>query len=108
MTYTTLAIAAVIITVLLDLLLLRTRLLLTKRYWLFMAIMSVLFFVINGILTALPVVIYASHAITGLRLVTIPIEDTGYLFSLVTSTISIYEKLSRGPIRASEAHDHAH
>jgi lycopene cyclase domain-containing protein len=108
MTYTTLVLAAVVVAVLLDVLLLRTRILLTKRYWLFMAIMSLLFFVVNGILTALPVVIYASHAITGLRLVTIPIEDAGYLFSLVTSTISIYERLSRGKTRRTAAHDHAH
>jgi lycopene cyclase domain-containing protein len=108
MTYTTLVIAAVVITIVLDLLLLRSRVLLTKRYWLFMALMSLLFFVVNGILTALPVVIYASHAITGLRLVTIPIEDAGYMFSLVTSTISTYERLSRGKTRRMATHDHAH
>jgi lycopene cyclase domain-containing protein len=95
MTYTELVLIAVAATILLDLLVLRTRILLMKRYWIFMGVMSIFFFLANGILTALPVVVYSSHAIIGLRLVTIPIEDAGYMFSLVTSTISIYQRLSR-------------
>jgi len=95
MTYTGIVLLFVLMAVLLDLLLLRTRILLTARYWLFFAVMLVPFCLINGILTALPVVSYASHAIIGLRFFTIPIEDFGYMFALVTPVISIYTALSR-------------
>ena len=95
MTYTTLALIAAAVAVLLDLVLLRTRVLLTRRYWLFFGVMTVFFLVVNGILTALPVVAYSSHAIIGVRLYTIPIEDIAYMFALVTPTIAIYERLGR-------------
>jgi lycopene cyclase domain-containing protein len=97
MTYTEIVALAVVATVILDLFVLRSRIILTRRYWIFMAVMTVLFFVVNGILTALPVVTYSSHAIIGLRLVTIPVEDIGYLFSLVTSTVAMYQRLQRRP-----------
>jgi len=99
MTYTQLVLVAIGITIALDLLALRTRVLFSKRYWIFFGIMSVFFFLVNGILTALPVVSYSSHVIIGLRLYTIPIEDAGYMFSLVTATIVIYERLSRTALR---------
>jgi hypothetical protein len=38
---------------------------------------------------------YSSHAITGLRVISIPIEDFAYLFALITPTIAMYEFLSK-------------
>ena len=100
MTYTTLACAAVLLAVLLDLLLLRTRVVLTRRFAVFAAVMLLFFLVVNGILTGLPVVMYSPHAITGLRVHSIPIEDFLYLFSLITPTVSVYEYLSARRERA--------
>ncbi len=99
MTYTELVTIAVAAAILLDLLILRTRILLMKRYWIFIGAIAIFFFLVNGILTALPVVVYSSHAIIGLRLVTIPIEDVGYMFTLVTASVSIYEWLCRSTKR---------
>ncbi|MBN1448990.1 MAG: lycopene cyclase domain-containing protein [Bacteroidetes bacterium] len=95
MTYTTIVLIAAAVALLLDVAVLRTRLLLQKRYWLFMAVMTLFFLVVNGILTALPIVMYSPQAITGLRVITIPIEDFPYMYALVTPTIALYEWLSR-------------
>lgn len=94
MTYTALALIAACLALLLDLALLRTRVVLTRRYVIFTAVMLLFFFMVNGILTGLPVVIYAPHAITGYRVSSIPIEDFIYLFALITPTITIYEHLA--------------
>lgn len=94
MTYTALALIAATTALLLDLVLLRTRVILTRRYAIFAVVMLVFFFMVNGILTGLPVVVYAPHAITGYRVSSIPIEDFIYLFALITPTITIYEYLA--------------
>lgn len=52
------------------------------------------FFIINGILTALPVVIYNNEENLNVRLFTIPIEDTIYSFLLLGINITIYQFLS--------------
>ena len=95
MTYTEIVLIAAAVTLLLDLIVLRTRLLLRKRYWVFMGVMTFFFLVVNGILTALPIVMYSPQAIIGLRVITIPIEDFAYMYALVTPTIALYEWLSR-------------
>jgi lycopene cyclase domain-containing protein len=95
MTYTMLAIIAAAVALLLDLAVLRTRVVLTLRFAVFTAVMLPFFLFVNGILTGLPVVIYSSHAITGIRVISIPIEDFAYLFALITPTIALYEFLSK-------------
>jgi lycopene cyclase domain-containing protein len=51
------------------------------------------FFVINGVLTYLPVVWYNNNYNLGLRIITIPLEDTMYSMLMLLITISIYEGL---------------
>lgn len=51
------------------------------------------FFIVNGILTALPVVWYDNDFNLGTRMGTIPVEDAVYLFGLLLPTIIIYSKL---------------
>lgn len=95
MTYTALAIIAAAVALLLDLAILRTRVVLTRRFAAFTLVMLPFFLFVNGILTGLPVVMYSSHAITGIRVISIPIEDFAYLFALITPTIALYEFLSK-------------
>ena len=103
MTYTELVIPAAGIALLLDLVVLRTRIVLTRRYWMFMTVMLFFFFIVNGILTGLPVVMYSSHAFSGIRVTSIPLEDFAYLFALVTPVIVIYEWLSGRRVIPPEA-----
>lgn len=51
------------------------------------------FFGVNGLLTYMPVVIYNDLENLGIRLWTIPIEDTMYSMLLFMMTVSIYEYL---------------
>jgi lycopene cyclase domain-containing protein len=94
MSYTAIVLVAAIAAFLLDTVILRTRIVFTRRYAIFIGVMLVFFLLVNGILTGLPVVMYAPHAIIGTRVFTIPIEDFAYLFALLTPTVALYEYLS--------------
>jgi lycopene cyclase domain-containing protein len=86
--YTAAAALGVIATVLLDLAVLRTRLLLRKAFWTSYAIVLFFQLVTNGILTGRGVVTYDESAILGLRLVYAPVEDLLFGFALVVQTLS--------------------
>ena len=49
------------------------------------------FFIVNGILTALPVVTYNDSENLGIRIGTIPVEDTVYTLLLLLMNICLYE-----------------
>ncbi len=49
------------------------------------------FFIVNGVLTSLPVVSYNDSHNLGIRLFTIPIEDSFYFLSMMFITIMVYE-----------------
>jgi len=88
--YTLLAVLSVLLAVTLDFVL-RTKLVLNKKFWVFWAVMFVLIFVFNGYLTWRPIVIYGESFYLGIRLFTIPIEDFLFGFSLITSNIVLWE-----------------
>jgi lycopene cyclase domain-containing protein len=49
------------------------------------------FFIVNGVLTSLPVVGYNNDENLALRVFTIPVEDFIYLYTLLLMTITFYE-----------------
>ena len=53
------------------------------------------FLIVNGVLTAIPIVWYNNAYNVGIRLTTIPIEDTMYSMLMLLITITIYEYLKR-------------
>ena len=57
------------------------------------AIVTGLILVFNGYLTARPIVLYGEAYQSGYRILTIPIEDFGYGFTLMLFNTLLYEKL---------------
>ena len=97
MTYTQLALAGVALTLLLDLLVLRTRLLLRRVFWVAYAIIIFFQLLTNGVLTGFEIVQYSGDAIVGTdapvflgqgRIAYAPFEDLLFGFSLVVQTLA--------------------
>jgi lycopene cyclase domain-containing protein len=62
----------------------------SRSYWIYTFLTLVLFLIFNYILTSYPVVEYSSNAITGIRMLTIPIEDFMFNFSMLTGYLWVY------------------
>jgi lycopene cyclase domain-containing protein len=101
MSYTWLAVLGVLGAVALDLLVLRTNLVLHKAFWTAYAIMAFFQLVTNGVLTGLPIVRYDPGGIIGWRLVYAPVEDLLFGFALIVVTLSLWVRLgARATTRA--------
>ncbi len=96
--YTILAVLSVFVVILFDLIL-RTRLVLSRKFWVFWVVMFIIIFIINGYLTWRPIVTYGSDFFLNIRLFTIPIEDFLYGFSLLTGNIVIWEYYNKKKAR---------
>ncbi len=92
--YTLIAFISVVAAILADVVL-KTRLILNRKFWVFWCVMFVLIFAVNGYLTWRPVVIYGEEYFMNIRLFTIPIEDFLYGFSLITMNIVLWEFITR-------------
>lgn len=88
MSYTALAVLAVAATAVLDLAVLRTRLLGRRAFWVAYAIVVFFQVVVNGVLTGRDVVTYAGSAILGVRVAFAPVEDLLFGFALVVQTLA--------------------
>jgi lycopene cyclase domain-containing protein len=96
-TYTLAAALGVVAALVLDLVLLRTRLVLRLVFWATYPIVLVFQLLANGVLTGRGVVRYAPSAILGWRLVYAPVEDLAFGFALVLSSLAVWVWLgSRG------------
>ena len=73
--------------------LLGVDLLLKPKTYLYLGIIAGLILVFNGYLTARPVVLYGETYQIGYRILTIPLEDFGYGFTLMLFNTMFYEQL---------------
>jgi len=90
MSYTALAVLGVLLAALLDLAVLRTRLLRRKAFWTAYAIMVFFQLLVNGVLTGLRVVRYDPDRIIGWRIAFAPVEDLLFGFAMVLTTLSLW------------------
>ncbi|SDX94121.1 lycopene cyclase domain-containing protein [Modestobacter sp. DSM 44400] len=95
MTYSALAVLAVVAVVVVDLVVYRTRLVTRRVFW--VAYVIVLFFqlLMNGVLTGLDVVTYDPSVIWGLRIAYAPVEDLLFGFAMVTLTLASWAAVNR-------------
>jgi lycopene cyclase domain-containing protein len=84
MTHTTASLLAILVTVVLDLWVLRTRLLTRRAYWVSYAIVLFFQLLTNEWLTSRGVFCYDPDAILGWRIGHAPVEDFWFGFALVT------------------------
>jgi len=95
--YTLASATGIALAVLLELLVLRTGLFRDPRYWVALAIIVAFQLLVNGVLTCPPIVSYDPAEILGPRIVCAPVEDLGFGFAMVTTTIALWRRAGPGP-----------
>jgi lycopene cyclase domain-containing protein len=75
----------------------RPGLLGSRHFWLAVVLTYVPFLIFNGLLTAIPIVVYNDLENWGIRVYTIPLEDFFYSFSLLGFNFLVFRLLRRGP-----------
>jgi lycopene cyclase domain-containing protein len=90
--YTAAAALGVVLAVLLELLVLRTGLFRDRSYWVALGIVAAFQLLVNGVLTCPPIVSYDPAEILGPRIVCAPVEDLGFGFAMVTTTIALWRR----------------
>lgn len=90
MSYTALTILAIILTVLIDVKVLKTRLVTRKVFWTSYAIILFFQLITNWWLTSNEIVSYSEDFIIGARIAAAPIEDLGFGFALVTNVMALW------------------
>jgi lycopene cyclase domain-containing protein len=101
MTYSALAVTAVVAVLVVDLAVLRTRMVTRRVFWVAYAIVIVFQLLMNGVLTGLDVVVYDPDAIWGPRIAYAPVEDLLFGFALVTLTLASWAAVNRRANTAS-------
>ena len=96
--YTALTLLAIVVVIVLDLFVVRTRLLTTLGFWLTLAIMWAFQIPVDGWLTRLDAAIvrYDETQFSGIRVFwDSPIEDFGFGFAMVVATLMVWTVLTR-------------
>jgi lycopene cyclase domain-containing protein len=72
---------------------------LLQQFYISFLVILIPFFIVNGILTGLitdiPVVWYNDAENLGIRLISIPVEDIGYAFTMLFGNLMIFDSLNR-------------
>jgi lycopene cyclase domain-containing protein len=104
--HTTLSLAAIALTVLLELLVLRTGLLTRAVYWTAYAIVAFFQLLTNEWLTSRGVFRYDPDAILGWRVGSAPVEDFAFGFALVTQSMLWWVWWGRRGVQREQASGH--
>jgi lycopene cyclase domain-containing protein len=95
MTYSFSVVIGVALALAVDLVVLRTRLILSAVFWATYPVVVAAQLISNGLLTGLGVVRYRPSAILGLRVGYAPVEDLAFGFALVLVSLSVWVWLGR-------------
>ena len=95
MSYSALAVIAVVGVLVVDLAVYRTRMVTRPVFWVAYAIVLFFQLLMNGVLTGLDVVVYDPDAIWGPRFAYAPVEDLLFGFALVTLTLATWAAVNR-------------
>jgi lycopene cyclase domain-containing protein len=95
MSYSALAVTAVIAVLAADLAVYRTRLVTRRVFWVAYAIVLGFQLLVNGVLTGRGVVTYDPGAIWGPRIAYAPVEDLLFGFAMVTLTLATWAAVNR-------------
>ena len=95
MSYSGLAVVAVVGVLVVDLAVYRTRMVTRRVFWVAYAIVVVFQLLMNGVLTGLDVVVYDERAIWGPRIAYAPVEDLLFGFAMVTLTLASWAAVNR-------------
>jgi lycopene cyclase domain-containing protein len=101
MSYSTLAVVAVLGVLVVDLAVYRTRIVTRPVFWAAYAIVVVFQLLMNGVLTGRGVVTYDPDAIWGPRIAYAPVEDLLFGFAMVTLTLASWAAVNRRANTAS-------
>ena len=101
MSYSALAVIAVVAVLVVDLAVYRTRMVTRRVFWVAYAIVIVFQLLMNGVLTGLDVVTYDPAAIWGPRIAYAPVEDLLFGFAMVTLTLASWAAVNRRANTAS-------
>lgn len=95
MSYSALAVGAVIGVLVVDLVVYRTRMVTRPVFWTAYAIVIGFQLLVNGVLTGLGVVTYDRDTIWGPRIAYAPVEDLLFGFAMVTFTLASWAAVNR-------------
>jgi lycopene cyclase domain-containing protein len=93
--YSALAVTAVVGVLVVDLAVYRTRLVTRRAFWATYAIVLVFQLLMNGVLTGLRIVTYDPATIWGPRIAYAPVEDLLFGFAMVTLTLASWAAVNR-------------
>jgi lycopene cyclase domain-containing protein len=94
-TYSALAVVAVVAVLVVDLAVYRTRMVTRRVFWVAYAIVVVFQLLMNGVLTGRGVVTYDPAVIWGPRVAYAPVEDLLFGFAMVTLTLATWAAVNR-------------
>lgn len=90
MTYTGIALTAFLFSILIDLIIIKSRVLTRAVFWTSYAIILFFQLITNWWLTSREIVMYDPDAIIGLRIASAPAEDLFFGFALVLSVMNLW------------------
>jgi lycopene cyclase domain-containing protein len=99
--YSALAVTAVVAVLVVDLAVYRTRMVTRPVFWVAYAIVIFFQLLMNGVLTGLDVVVYDPDTIWGPRIAYAPVEDLLFGFAMVTLTLASWAAVNRRANTAS-------